>query len=120
MDAETTGIAPPGFRLPPATHIGVVRLQVADLARSLAYYERVLGFTSLRRERRLATLGTIDGDDARSSSCTRGQALDPVPRRGRLGLFHFAILLPDRASLGRFVAHLVARSARTPACRTIS
>ena len=30
----------------------------------------------------------------------------PVPRRGRTGLFHYAILLPDRASLGRFVAHL--------------
>jgi catechol 2,3-dioxygenase len=30
----------------------------------------------------------------------------PVPRRGLLGLFHFAILLPDRASLGRFVSHL--------------
>jgi catechol 2,3-dioxygenase len=30
----------------------------------------------------------------------------PVPRRGRLGLYHFAILLPDRAALGRFVAHL--------------
>ena len=29
-----------------------------------------------------------------------------APRRGRLGLFHFAILLPDRPSLGRFVRHL--------------
>jgi catechol 2,3-dioxygenase len=30
----------------------------------------------------------------------------PVPRRGRLGLYHFAILLPDRAALGRFLRHL--------------
>ena len=30
----------------------------------------------------------------------------PVPRSGLLGLYHFAILLPDRAALGRFVAHL--------------
>jgi catechol 2,3-dioxygenase len=30
----------------------------------------------------------------------------PVPRRGALGLYHFAILLPDRASLGRFLAHI--------------
>jgi catechol 2,3-dioxygenase len=28
-----------------------------------------------------------------------------VPRRGRFGLYHFAILLPDRAALGRFAAH---------------
>jgi catechol 2,3-dioxygenase len=30
----------------------------------------------------------------------------PVPRRGLLGLYHYAILVPDRASLGRFLAHL--------------
>jgi catechol 2,3-dioxygenase len=30
----------------------------------------------------------------------------PAPRRGQLGLYHFAILLPDRPSLGRFVRHL--------------
>ncbi|MGH7533257.1 MAG: VOC family protein [Gemmatimonadales bacterium] len=29
-----------------------------------------------------------------------------APRRGRLGLFHFAILLPDRPSLGRFLVHV--------------
>ena len=29
-----------------------------------------------------------------------------VGRRGNIGLYHFAILLPDRASLGRFVKHL--------------
>jgi len=29
-----------------------------------------------------------------------------VPRRGRLGLYHFAILLPDRPALGRFLTHL--------------
>ncbi len=30
----------------------------------------------------------------------------PVPRRGRLGLYHYAILLPDRPALGRFLRHL--------------
>ena len=37
------GIAPAGFRLPDATRVGRVRLQVADLARSIAYYESVIG-----------------------------------------------------------------------------
>ena len=41
------GIAPPGFRLPDATHVGAVSLQVADLSRSLDYYTDVLG---LRRD----------------------------------------------------------------------
>ena len=30
----------------------------------------------------------------------------PVPRRGRLGLYHYAILLPGRPALGRFLRHL--------------
>jgi catechol 2,3-dioxygenase len=35
----------------------------------------------------------------------------PVARRGHIGLYHFAILLPDRAALGRFVQHLAALGA---------
>jgi catechol 2,3-dioxygenase len=33
-------------------------------------------------------------------------------RRGTLGLYHFAILLPDRASLGRFAEHLASLNVR--------
>ena len=47
----------------------------------------------------------------RWSSCARAGAT-PVPRGGRLGLYHFAILLPDRPSLGRFVKHLDAIGVR--------
>jgi catechol 2,3-dioxygenase len=36
----------------------------------------------------------------------------PVPRRGRLGLYHFAVLLPDRGALARFVRHLEALNVR--------
>ena len=103
-DAEH-GIAAPGFRLPARTRIGVVRLQVSNLARSLAYYERVLGFRALTHSGDRVTLGTASGDAAILELREKAGA-KPVPRRGRLGLFHFAILLPDRASLGRFVAHL--------------
>jgi catechol 2,3-dioxygenase len=38
------GEAPKGHRLPEATRLGRVVLQVADLARSLRFYEHVLGF----------------------------------------------------------------------------
>jgi len=99
-----SGIAPPGFRLPAATHIGVVRLQVSDIERSLAYYERVLGFRPLRAARGTAVLGAAGGPALLELRNRPGA--QPVPRRGRLGLFHFAILLPDRASLGRLVSHL--------------
>jgi catechol 2,3-dioxygenase len=104
--AESThGFPAPGFRLPPATHIGAVRLQVADLARSLAYYERVLGLRTVRRTDSGAALAPADSTVPIVELDERAGAR-AVPKRGRLGLFHFAILLPDRASLGRFLSHL--------------
>jgi catechol 2,3-dioxygenase len=101
------GIAPPGYRLPAATRVGVVRLQVADLARSLAWYQRVLGVKVLGQQERQATLGAQGPGEALIELHERPGAA-PVPRRGRLGLYHFAILLPDRPALGAFVRHLAA------------
>src|SRR3954470_24666373 len=99
------GIAPRGYRLPAELRLGRVRLQVADLERSLAYYERVLGLRVLRRSAGDAVLAA-HGDDTPLVELREKPGVAPVPRRGRLGLYHFAILLPDRAALGRFVAHL--------------
>ena len=101
----TAGVRPPGHRLPDATTIGRVRLQVADLARSIDYYERVIGLRALGRSASRATLGA-HGDDAPILELNERPGARAVPRRGRLGLFHFAILLPDRAALGQFVTHL--------------
>jgi catechol 2,3-dioxygenase len=84
------GLPPAGYRLPDATRVGHVRLQVRDLQRSLDYYTAVIGLHA-------------DPDT------------QPVPRRGVFGLYHFAILLPDRASLGRFVTHLAALGVRAGA-----
>ena len=106
MDTITeVGIAPRGYRLPADIRLGRVRLQVADLERSLGWYERVLGLRVLRRSGAEAALGA-HGDDAVLVELHEKAGAAPVPRRGRLGLYHFAILLPDRAALGRFVAHL--------------
>jgi catechol 2,3-dioxygenase len=99
------GIAPPDYRLPDATHLGRVRLQVADLDRSVAYYETVLGLRVLFRGDGVARLGAHD-DDRTIVELREKRGVRPVARRGHIGLYHFAILLPDRASLGRFVRHL--------------
>lgn len=99
------GVAPAGFRLPAATRLGRVRLQVADLARSLAWYGDVLGLRVLHRANGQATLAA-DGDDRPLVELHERPGAASAPHRGRLGLYHFAILLPDRAALGRFVAHL--------------
>ena len=101
------GIAPPGYRLPNDTHIGRVVLQVAELERSLAYYQTVIGLRVITRERERAVLGAHD-DDRSLVELRQHPNARPVPRRGRLGLYHFAILLPERAALGRFLAHLEA------------
>src|SRR3954465_5077078 len=99
------GIRPTEYRLPESTHLGRVRLQVADLERSIAFYEKVLGFRSIRRTAESASLGP-HGEDREIVHLRQLRSARPVPRRGLLGLYHFAILLPDRASLGRFIAHL--------------
>lgn len=99
------GIAPDGFRLPGATHVGRVRLLVADLARSIAYYETVIGLRVLSREDGVASLGPMD-DDTVLLELHEKPGARPVSRRGLIGLYHFAILLPTRAALGRFVRHL--------------
>jgi catechol 2,3-dioxygenase len=100
------GIAPPQYRLPTATRLGAVELQVADLARSIAYYERVVGLRVLQRGPDRATLGPEGADAPGLVKLYERAGAATVPRRGLLGLYHFAILLPDRAALGRFVAHL--------------
>ena len=99
------GIKAPNYRLPESAHIGRVRLQVADLDRSIAYYETVIGFRVLSREDRVARMGA-QGDDRVLVELHEKSGVRSVARRGHIGLYHFAILLPDRAALGRFLAHL--------------
>ncbi|HEX2164188.1 MAG TPA: VOC family protein, partial [Thermoanaerobaculia bacterium] len=98
------GIPPEGPRLPAATAVGSVHLQVADLDRTLGWYGEVLGFAA-HREGPAAALGVPGGGRPLVHLRARPGAR-PAPRSGRFGLYHFAILLPDRADLGRFVRHL--------------
>ena len=99
--------APPGFRLPAGLTLGPVRLEVADLGRSVDYYQQVLGLLTLERNGSQATLGAPH-DRTPLVRLNHRPGATPVPRRGRLGLYHFALLLPERAELGRFLAHLAA------------
>jgi catechol 2,3-dioxygenase len=99
------GIAPPAYRLPDATRLGRVRLQVADLARSITYYENVIGLRVISRDGSVVTLGAQGSRDVIVELHEKSGAR-PVTRRGQIGLYHFAILLPNRAALGRFVRHL--------------
>jgi len=107
------GEAPRGYRLPGATRLGSVRVQVADLERSLAFYERVLGFRVLNRDDAHAELAP-HGEDRVLVELVERKGARPSGH-GLLGLYHFAILVPDRPSLGRFVRHLADIGARAGA-----
>ena len=85
--------------------LGHVTLQVSDLERSIQYYELILGLTLIRRTDGVADLGTVDGTTV-LVSLREKKGVRPVSHPPLLGLYHFAILVPDRAALGRFVAHL--------------
>lgn len=80
--------------------MGQVELTVADLGRSLEYWQRAVGLRVLEREDGHATLGSdspllrfVEEPGAR-------------PDSGHTGLYHVALLVPDRASLARFLAHV--------------
>jgi catechol 2,3-dioxygenase len=104
------GVPPPGYRLPDAARPGAVHLQVADLQRSLGYYEDVLGLRTLSATSTSAVLGPHDDD--RPLVALSGKPGIARARRNALGLFHFALLLSDRAALGRFAAHLASHRVR--------
>ena len=103
------GIQPPEYRLPSKTHVGAVHLLVSDLARSLAYYQHVVGLRPLAVEHQSAVLGSRDGRPLVNLQTRAG--VRPA-QRGAFGLYHFAILLPDRPALGRFAAHIASLDIR--------
>ena len=110
VDAATLGIRPPGYRLPAELRLGRVRLQVSSIDRSLGFYRDLLGFRVLDRSAGVVSLGAAGSTEPLIILREKREAR-PVPRRGRLGLYHFAVLLPDRASLGRLLSHLASAGA---------
>ncbi|HYW32216.1 MAG TPA: VOC family protein [Gemmatimonas sp.] len=107
----TYGEPPSGFRLPASTRLGAVHLQISSLARSLAYYEAVVGLRLVERGEAHATLAA-QGGTAPLVVLHELPGARAMMSRGRLGLYHFALLLPERAALGRFIRHLAARRER--------
>ena len=102
VSPDAAGIAPAGFRAPVRTRLGRVRFQVADLERSLGFYRDLLGFRVLEEDGAMAVLGATEP----LIELVERRGAEPVPPTGRLGLFHVAILLPDRPSLGRILRRL--------------
>jgi catechol 2,3-dioxygenase len=88
------------MEIAPATRMGSVELSVADLDRTIEYWQRVIGLRVLEREDGRASLGT-DTELLRFVEEPGAQ-----PDHGHAGLYHVALLVPDRASLARWLAHV--------------
>jgi catechol 2,3-dioxygenase len=83
--------------------MGAVHLTVADLDRSLRYYEQQVGLHVHGRENGVARLGA-GGEDLLVLTEQGGAQ----PADGYAGLFHFALLVPAREDLARWLAHAAA------------
>lgn len=93
-----------GFHREPNTFISQLNLKVASLERSITFYQEVIGLQVLNQTNRTADL-TADGKTVLVSI---QQPDDVVSKQGRTtGLYHFALLLPTRADLGRLLKHLL-------------
>jgi catechol 2,3-dioxygenase len=82
----------------PETRMGAVHLSVSDLGRSIAYYESAIGLRVHSREGDRAALGT-GGEDLLVLTAQPGAR----PSTGFCGLYHFALLVPERADLARWL-----------------
>ncbi len=94
----------PATSIDPATAVGLVALIVADLERSVAFYTTALGFTVLDRGEGAATLG-VAGTPLLLLREQAGARPWPHDQYAYTGLYHFAVLLPTRADLGRWLRH---------------
>ena len=92
--------APGEAEIAAATTLGAVHLTVADLARSVAYYEHEVGLVTLTRDRERATLGAGERE-----LLVLVEEPGAQPGDGYCGLYHFALLVPERADLARWLAH---------------
>lgn len=89
------------FSINPATRVGTVSLNVASLENQLAFYQQVLGFQLHWRDGNKAGLGAGGAD------LLRLVEQPDFKRYGQVtGLYHFAILFPDRRELARAIARL--------------
>ncbi|QTN00953.1 glyoxalase [Sediminibacillus dalangtanensis] len=80
-----------------------VELTVSNLARSLDFYQHILGFTILESKGNTAVLGTPD-NTVLLRLYADSKAVKPL--KNMAGLYHFAILVPDRRTLASFLQHI--------------
>ncbi len=94
--------APASSEIATATSMGPVHLTVSELERSLAYYRAAIGLEVLEEAVGRARLGAGDRE-----LLVLVEEPGARPAYGHTGLYHFALLLPERHDLARWLAHVV-------------
>jgi catechol 2,3-dioxygenase len=95
----------------PKLKIDHVHLKVSDLENSIEFYRSILGFKTIRQESKTAFLSSSLSSDTNSSLFLIAltelkDVLKPQRKQRVSGLYHFAILLPERRYLAYFLKHI--------------
>lgn len=94
------------YQIPSGTRIGHVHLKVADLERALAFYHDLLGFEITQRYGDQAVFISAGGYHHHIGLNTwHSKGAAPAPKRSA-GLFHTAILYPERRDLAAILRRL--------------
>lgn len=91
----------------PRVRIGHIHLKVSDLDRSLAFYVGVLGFELIQRYGTQAAFVSAGGYHHHIALNTWESQGGSPPPGNATGLYHLAILYPDRAQLADALRRLV-------------
>lgn len=97
----------------PNLEIDHVHLKVSNLEKLIHFYESILGFKLVRLESKIAFLSSSSSENKDSSrflvviSELKDNAVSIFNHKPRIaGLYHFAILLPERRYLAYFLKHI--------------
>lgn len=96
----------------PKVRIGHVHLKVADLDRSIAFYNGILGFAVMQRIADQAAFLSAGGYHHHIGLNTWESHGGTPPPPGHTGLYHVAILYPDRPSLADALHRLITAGIR--------
>lgn len=91
----------------PATAIGHVHLKVSDLDRAVRFYRDALGFELMERWGNQAAFLSAGGYHHHIGLNTWESGGGPPPPPGTTGLYHFALLYPNRRELARALDRLL-------------
>ncbi|TAH60905.1 MAG: VOC family protein [Gottschalkiaceae bacterium] len=91
------------FHMRPNIYVTEIVLKVGDIRSSIEFYKNIMGFRVLEGSAEGVKL-TANGSTPIITLVSPKDAIPMIPKR--TGLYHFAILLPNRLQLGLFLKHI--------------